>query len=173
MEECKRRQAIVDQESREQQTRHTYQTISDRIRVESCYKSLPLFEEKDIETFFRLFETKAREVEWPRDKWHLIAQNAFQGKALEAFSALSDEQARDYDQIKQAILRAYEITSEAHRHRQKFSSLKKEESETYAEFIAKETNMFDRWLRSEEADSKEKIREIIVMEEVKNTCLQV
>ena len=166
MEERKCRQAIVDQESREQQTRHTYQTISDRFRVESCYKSLPLFEEKDIENFFRLFERKARELEWPRDKWHLIAQNAFKGKALEAFSVLSDEQARDYDQIKQAVLRAYEITSEAHR--QKFRSLKKEENETYAEFIAKKTNMFDRWLRSEKADSKEKIREIIVMEEVKN-----
>ena len=100
-----------------------------------------------------MFERKARELEWPRDKWHLIAQNAFKGKAL-AFSVLSDEQARDYDQIKQAVLRAYEITSEAHR--QKFRSLKKEENETYAEFIAKKPNMFDRWLRSEEADSKEK-----------------
>ena len=142
MEERKRRQAIVDQESREQPTRHTYQTISDRFRVESCYKSLPLFEEKDIENFFRLLERKARELEWPRDKWHLIAQNAFKGKVLEAFSALSDKQTRDYDQIKQAVLRAYEINSEAHR--QKFRSLKKEENETYAEFIAKKTNMFDR-----------------------------
>ena len=156
---------MVDQESREQ-TRYSHQNISDRFRVESCYKSLPLFEEKDIENFFRLFERKARELEWPRDKWHLIAQNAFKGKALEAFSVLDDEQARDYDQIKQAVLRAYEITSEAHR--QKFRSLKKEESETYAEFIAKKSNMFDRWVRSEKADSKEEIREIIVMEEIKN-----
>lgn len=36
------------------------------------------------------------------------------GKALEAYSKLSDEDSDDYDVIKRAILKRYELTAEAY-----------------------------------------------------------
>ncbi|XP_067685400.1 uncharacterized protein [Haliotis asinina] len=119
--------------------------LSDKVKINDCYRSLPNFDEVEVEGFFKQFERIASELKWPNEYWHILVQSKFKGKATVAYNSLSDEQSRDYQQIKSAILRAYEVTSEAYR--QQFRSLTKLGSETYAEFIAKKGNLFDKWMR--------------------------
>jgi len=42
-------------------------------------------------------------------------QSALLGKAREAYSTLSVDQSSDYDTVKSAVLRAYELITEAYR----------------------------------------------------------
>ncbi len=49
-----------------------------------------------------------------------------------AYASLSPEANLDYDQVKSAVLRSYELVPEAYR--QKFRHYKKTEGQSYAEF---------------------------------------
>ncbi|XP_067685776.1 uncharacterized protein [Haliotis asinina] len=140
--------------------------LSDKVKINDCYRSLPNFDEVEVEGFFKQFERIASELKWPNEYWHILVQSKFKGKATVAYNSLSDEQSRDYQQIKSAILRAYEVTSEAYR--QQFRSLTKLGSETYAEFIAKKGNLFDKWMRSESVKELTELRDLMVLEEVRN-----
>ena len=58
------------------------------------------------------------------------------------YAALSDEVSLDYEQVKAAILRAYELVPEAYR--QSFRSFKKNDSQAYVEFAREKEGLFDR-----------------------------
>lgn len=69
--------------------------------------------------------------------------------------------------MKNAILRAYELVPEAYR--QRFRSLRKPDKQTYVEFaIEKETLLV--MCKSQKVDTKEDLRQLILLEEFKN-CL--
>lgn len=67
------------------------------------------------------------------------------GKAQEAYSALSIEESGDYETVKNAILRAYELVPEAYR--QCFRSLCKPDKQTYVEFAKEKEALFTRWCK--------------------------
>ena len=54
--------------------------------------------------------------------------------------------ADDYAPLKEAVLKAYQLTSDAYC--QLFRTLKKPESEEYVEYVTKKQNSFDKWTRS-------------------------
>ena len=89
----------------------------------SAIKLVPSFSEKEVVEFFLSFEKVARSLNWPEDKWTTIIQCRFVGKAQKVYSALSDEISKNYNQVKEAILKAYELVPEAYR--EKFRGLKK------------------------------------------------
>jgi len=62
----------------------------------------------------------------------LLLQSVLVGKAREVYSAMSIEQSSQYDLVKKAILKAYELVPEAYR--QNFRNYKKAEKQTYTEF---------------------------------------
>ncbi len=76
-------------------------------------KLVPPFSEKDVEKFERVATTS----KWPKNVWTLLLQSVLIGKAHEAYSALSLERSTDYDEVKAAILKAYELVPEAYRQR--------------------------------------------------------
>ena len=139
----------------------------DKVKINDCYRSLPNFDESEIEGFFKQFERIATELQWPNEYWHILVQSKFRGKATVAYNSLSEEQAKDYAQVKSAILRAYEVTSEAYR--QQFRNLKKLVTETYSEFISKKGNLFDKWIRAESVQELTEVRNLMVLEEVRNS----
>ncbi len=55
-------------------------------------------------------------------------------------SALSTEDSLDYDTVKAAVLRAYELVPEAYR--QRFRSCSKSAKQTFVEFASKKKNAF-------------------------------
>ena len=47
--------------------------------------------------------------EWPKNKWSLLLQSVIKGKAQLVYTALSVEDAMDYEELKKAIMQAYEL----------------------------------------------------------------
>jgi transposase InsO family protein len=129
---------------------------------------VPKFNEKDTEQFFHSFERIAEISNWPKEKWTLLLQTVWTGKAQKVYTSLSLEDARDYDTVKLAILNAYEQIPEAHR--QKFRSWHKIGCQSYLEFGKDKELLFDRWVRAENCSSFEELRQLILLEEFKN-CL--
>ena len=127
---------------------------------------VPPFNEDEVDKFFQHFEKVARNLKWPEDKWSLLLQSVIKGKAQEAFTALSIEDSADYQKVKIAILRSYELVPEAYR--QRFRGLRKQDGQTYVEFAHDKEVFFDRWCTSKQVgEAFEKLRQLILMEEFK------
>ena len=60
---------------------------------------------------------------WPTHAWTLLLESVLVGKAREAYSVLSIEGSKDYEKVKGAILRTYELDPEAYRQRKKRRSV--------------------------------------------------
>ena len=129
---------------------------------------IPKFDEEGVDSFFAHFETIAINMSWPRNSWANIIQCKLYGRANEAYAGLSIEEAKDYETVKTAILKAYELVPEAYR--QKFRSLKKTEKGSYVEFARSKEQMFDRWCSSKNVQQYNELKNLILLEEFK-ACL--
>ena len=78
------------------------------------------------------------------------------------------EDSLNFECMKMAILRAYELVPEAYR--QKFRNHKKVPSQTYVEFAREKGTLFDKWSNACKAADFNALRELILLEEFKN-CL--
>lgn len=95
-------------------------------------------------------------------------QSSFLGKAQEVCSALPIEDSLDYDLVKTAVLRAYEIVPEAHR--QKFRNHTKASKQTFVEFVHEKKAMLEKWCVASEATTLARLQELIMLENFKS-CL--
>ena len=97
-----------------------------------------------MDAFIQRFERFAIVQKWPRDSWAVNLSVLLTGKALEVYSRLSVDEALDYNCLKEAIVKRYELTEEGFR--QKFQSSKPEIGETPSQFITRLSSYFTRWL---------------------------
>lgn len=67
------------------------------------------FREREVEAYFGVFERIAAALKWPVNGWAVLLHCKLFGKAKEACTSLSVEDGLDYDRVKTAILRAYEL----------------------------------------------------------------
>ncbi|XP_058844784.1 uncharacterized protein LOC131697733 [Acipenser ruthenus] len=70
--------------------------------------------EDDPEAFLTTFERVAEASSWPVECWAAQLAPCLSGEAQAAYRALSNEAARDYQQVKVAILQRLNITPESH-----------------------------------------------------------
>ncbi|KAJ8032651.1 hypothetical protein HOLleu_26228 [Holothuria leucospilota] len=133
--------------------------------VSKHVKFVPKFQEDNVEKFFNHFEKLGEQLKWPRDKWSILIQSNFTGKAQEVYSALSIEDSMDYDKVKKAILQAYELVPEAYR--QKFRKYRKAYTQTYVEFAYQKERHFDRWCASKKVSTFDALRQLMLVEEFK------
>ena len=74
---------------------------------------VPPFQEKEVDKYFAHFEKVADSLNWPKESWVLLLQSVLVGKAQEIYGSLSVEQSSNYEHVKEAILKAYELVPEA------------------------------------------------------------
>ncbi len=117
---------------------------------------------------FGTFERIANALQWPPEAWALLLQCKIFGKAQEAIAAFPVEDSLNYDSVKAAILRAYDLVTEAYR--QKFRSHKKAPNQSYVEFAREKGTLFDKWSTACKACDFESLRELILLEDFKK-CL--
>lgn len=127
---------------------------------------VPQFREAEVDSYFNVFERIATALQWTRDVWPLLLQCRLTGKAQEVCAALSLEDSLDYDVVKTAILRAYELVPEAYR--QRFRGHKKSSAQTYVEFAREKCVLFDKWCTSNKVTDFQTLRELILLEEFKS-----
>ncbi len=135
--------------------------ISRQIRL------VPAFRETEIDSYFSAFEHIAVALHWPREIWSLLLQCRLTGKAQEVSAVLSIEESLDYDILKASVLRAYELVPEAYR--QKFRGHLKAANQTFVEFAHEKGALFDKWCQSNKVNDFEQLRELVLLEDFKNT----
>ena len=140
---CVRGKTAIEQAKLEKQGSSTSTSQFDATKN---IRLVPKFVEKEVDKYFLHFEKIANSLKWPKVSWPLLLQSVFIGKAREIYSFLSIEQCHDYDLVKKAVLKAYELVPEAYR--QKFRSAKKETNQTQVKFARVQEQMFYGWLSS-------------------------
>ena len=130
------------------------------------------FDEKDengMDAYLHRFERYAELQGWPRDGWAIYLAALLKGKALDVYSRLTPEQAKDYEALKTALLKRYELTEEGYKN--KFYKSKPESGESPAQFIVRLENYFMRWVTLAKIDqSFEGLRTLLVRERYLATC---
>ena len=128
---------------------------------------VPPFQEKEVDKYFAHFEKVADSLNWPKESWVLLLQSVLVGKAQEIYGSLSVEQSSNYEHVKEAILKAYELVPEAYR--QKFRNYLKYDSKTHVEFAREKENLFNRWCHSKEISQDfKKLKQMVLLEEFKD-----
>ena len=128
---------------------------------------VPPFQEKEVDKYFAHFEKVADCLNWPKESWVLLLQSVLVGKAQEIYGSLSVEQSSNYEHVKEAILKAYELVPEAYR--QKFRNYLKYDSKTHVEFAREKENLFNRWCHSKEIGQDfKKLKQMVLLEEFKD-----
>ena len=128
---------------------------------------VPPFQEKEVDKYFAHFEKVADSLNWPKESWVLLLQSVLVGKAQEIYGSLSVEQSSNYEHVKEAILKAYELVPEAYR--QKFRNYLKYDSKSHVEFAREKENLFNRWCHSKEIGQDfKKLKQMVLLEEFKD-----
>ena len=91
------------------------------------------------------FEKIASNLKWSKK---VLLQSALLGKARKVYSALSVHQSSSYDAVKGVILLVLET------YRQQFQGCRKDESQTYVEFIHTKENLFAHWCTAKDINGE-------------------
>lgn len=116
----------------------------------------------DIEHYLTTFERMAEVYLWPKEDWAIHLIPLLTGKARSAFVAMSPALSLDYDRVKEAILKKYEISSETYRLR--FRSLDTPVDESPMELYIRIKDLFSKWVQLE-TSSKFDLMETLVLEQ--------
>lgn len=131
---------------------------------------MPKFEEgQDPDVLLKSFEKIAGLQKWDKSQWAVRLVPMLSGKALKAYSRLSDEESDNYDAIKTAILKRYELTSEAYR--DKFRKCRQFSDESFKDFVVRAERFFHHWCDREDIGSDyELLFDLILREQVIGSC---
>jgi len=101
-----------------------------------------------------------------KEVWTLLLLSVLIGKTREIYSVLPVEKSAQYEDVRQAILKAYELVPEAYC--QKFRNRKKQESQTCVEFTREKEALFDCCCSAKQVDKDyNKLRQLVLLEEFK------
>ena len=119
----------------------------------------------DVEAYLTSFECLMTVHRVDRTLWvvHLAPQLA--GRAQQAYAALPSDTAGDYEEVKKAILRRCDISSETYR--QRFRAERWKEQEAYSKHATRLQDLAKKWLS--ECDSVQKMLERVVLEQFLDT----
>ncbi|XP_064631678.1 uncharacterized protein LOC135489969 [Lineus longissimus] len=120
----------------------------------------------DIEAYLGTFERLTTANECSRDSWASRLAAVITGKAREAYALMPTDTISDYDKVKLAILKKYQLGYEAYR--EKFRTSNKEPDERFQEWGTRVSRYFDRWLEINEIETFEKLREHMIIEQMIN-----
>ena len=94
----------------------------------------------DIESYITTFERMMTAYEVPKERWiYKLAPNLI-GRAQQAYTGLTIEEAGNYKVVKRAILERYDVNAETYRRR--LQNLSKKPSETYREMAMRGMDLF-------------------------------
>ena len=121
--------------------------------------------EDDIEAYLTTFERLMDGYGVPRTRWSYRLAPNLTGKAQLAFAAMPAADAWDYNQLKAAILKRYDVNQETYRRR--FRSARKEADESYGELAVRLTDLNDKWTK--DCTTVAEIRALVVLEQFLNS----
>ena len=137
------------------------QAPAGRDRREPKYRKLE--DGDDMEHYLVAFERFATTYKLPKEVWAQKLAPLLTGKAQAAYACMDVERIGDYDELKKAILRRYDINEETYR--QRFRSCKKAAEESYVEIGIRLKDLFTKWVQPG-SKTKEEVSDIMVVEQL-------
>ena len=123
----------------------------------------------NIDSYLRRFERYAELQRWPKADWALYLSALLKGKSLKCYSMLAEPDARDYDKLKAALMRRFDLTTEGFR--KKFYDAKRDKDETAAQFTVRLAGYLDRWIQLAETEcTYEGLRALLIRERFLDSC---
>ena len=139
----------------------------DSFEVTKQARLVPKFEETNVDEYFAHFERTALNLGWSRECWSLLLQSVLTGKAQRAYPTLPTENCADYELVKAAVLKSFELVPEAYR--QIFRTQRKTDNQSSVEFLQDKENALEKWCDSKRIGwDVEKLRQLILAEEFLN-----
>ena len=132
---------------------------------------MPYFDEErdSMDSYLSRFERFAASQRWVRMDWALYLSALLKGRALDVYSMLPADQADDYDRLKDALLKRYQLSADGFKKR--FRSAKPESGETPIQFLTRIDNYLKRWIELAKADKTyEGLKALIVQEQYLSIC---
>ena len=132
---------------------------------------LPTFDESrdHMDAYIERFERYAYSQKWPTDRWSTHLSALLKGRALDVFSRLPVAQALDYEALKEALLKRFELTEEGFR--KKFRSCRPEQGETLAQFVVRLESYFERWCGMAKAEKTyDGLKDLMLRDQFINCC---
>ena len=123
----------------------------------------------DLDAYLQRFERFATTAKWEKTGRASKLSGLLSGLALEVYSRLSEEAAQDYDRVKLALMKRYDLTEDGY-HR-KFRASKPEVDESPEQFIVRLDRYLLRWLELSNTErSFEGLKDLIVKEQFIDSC---
>ncbi|KAK3862952.1 hypothetical protein Pcinc_031223 [Petrolisthes cinctipes] len=132
-----------------QKTAAENRSFSDNVIETICkpaFPKLPVFNESQdsIDAYLLRFERLVTSAKWCKDVWAISLASLLKGKALETYQHLSPAEAKDYDEVKDVLLKCFQCTLEGYR--LKFRNCKFLKNETASQFGNRLKNFVTRWI---------------------------
>nr|XP_055075224.1 nuclear pore complex protein Nup153-like isoform X2 [Misgurnus anguillicaudatus] len=131
-----------------------------RVTDELCLARLK--DTDDIDHYLLTFERLAETYQWSKQDWASYLKPFLTGEARSAFVEMDPVHAQDYDSVKTAILKKYEIRAETFR--QRFRNLNTPADESPQELYTRLKDLFCKWVNYDSSTKKD-IMETLVLEQ--------
>ena len=128
---------------------------------------IPFFDEKvdDMDAYLERFEWVAENYNWEKTEWSFHLSQYLRGKATEAYTRLSKTDRKDYDIVKETLLRRYNLTDKGYR--KKFRESLPEDEETPQQFMVRLKDYLEKWIQL--SGGKSAI-DLFLVEQFINSC---
>lgn len=121
-----------------------------------------LTSDDDIEHFLVTFERIAAACRWPQRDWVFRLIPLLTGKARSAYVNMDVDESLDYDEVKGAILKKYDINPDTYR--QRFRSLHVQPDESPKELYVRLKELYGKWIQPK-GKTVQEIGELIILEQ--------
>ena len=187
-EEEERKEREMERKEKERDREHEHELEMARLKLEeskylsrreSSFEShsnvksvkLPHFDENrdNIDAYLSRFEKYHTVMRTDRTNWAVYLAALLKGKALEVYSRLSGDDSNDYEVLKLALLRHYQLTEESLRKR--FFGSTPEGDESCSQYIVHLSSQLGRWLDTTKIPKTfEEFSNLLVREQFLSSC---
>ena len=142
-----------------------------RETIKAKAPKIPAFNEgkDEMDSYLLRFERNATAQKWEPDTWATGLSALLQGKALDVYALMPKEDALNYDKLKVALLKKYELTEEGFK--RKYKKCRPENGETFQQFTTRMKSYFTRWIDMASIEkSYEGLQDLILREQLTFIC---
>ena len=142
-----------------------------RETIKAKAPKIPAFNEgkDEMDSYLLRFERYATAQKWEPDTWATGLSALLQGKALDVYALMPKEHALNYDKLKVALLKRYELTEEGFK--RKYKKCRPENGETFQQFTTRMKSYFTRWIDMASIEkSYEGLQDLILREQLTFIC---
>ena len=134
---------------------------------------LPSFDEQrdDIDAYLERFERFAKSQNWALETWAVSLSPLLTGKGLDVYASMAPDEANNYEALKKALLKRYQLTEEGFR--TKFRESKPQKEETVVQYVARLRRYLTRWMELSDIEhSFDAVSDLMLREQFVSMCPQ-